>query len=457
MVARRSRTVQGAGKKEAEELGPLLKEMDKRYGVGVVKKGTDIQQPERIPTDVFMLDFCLLGGIPVSRGTMLVGHKHSGKTSLACKLAASAQRVLPEQRVAYVDVEGCIAADSRFLDMDSGQVYTAQEVYDRKLPLRVRSYDQVTKSMCVEPLSAWFDNGVKNVLSVQMASTELRITENHRVWARASMGSPPEWVRADTVEEGWYIASPGVDRSWEWAATGGLSTDAARFIGMMLGDGTFGGSSGSPVFCNVDQDIIEDMRNIVASWGGELNTYSDRHHRIIGQGKASKWAPPRATELLREVGLYGTVGAQKFIPAEVFQSGREAVLHCLAGLYLTDGTVDIGRPSISFSNTSLTLIEQVQEIWRRFGVAGTIHISKMYREHHAQQCRRDYHCTGVRRISWPTGPRRSYPGGRALVKAFTRCLGTAFIGIKYSEYLKRVCSRLTILLLCARITIQSTT
>lgn len=108
VVARRSRTVQGADKKEAEELGPLLKEMDKRYGVGVVKKGTDIHQPERIPTGVFMIDFCLLGGIPVSRGTMVVGHKHAGKSTLACKIAASAQRVFPEQRVAYVDIEGTL-------------------------------------------------------------------------------------------------------------------------------------------------------------------------------------------------------------------------------------------------------------------------------------------------------------------------------------------------------------
>lgn len=108
MATRRSRTAPGAAKKPAEELGPLLKEMDKRYGVGVVKKGTNIQQPDRIPTDIFMLDFCLLGGIPMSRGTMLLGHKHSGKTTVACKLAASAQRVLPSEKVAFVDIEGTL-------------------------------------------------------------------------------------------------------------------------------------------------------------------------------------------------------------------------------------------------------------------------------------------------------------------------------------------------------------
>ena len=106
MAERRGRTK--VAETVSGELGPLLKEMDKRYGTGVVKKGTDIEQPVRIPTDIFLLDYCLLGGIPVSRGTMLLGHKHSGKTTLACKIGASSQRVFPDHKVAYVDIEGTL-------------------------------------------------------------------------------------------------------------------------------------------------------------------------------------------------------------------------------------------------------------------------------------------------------------------------------------------------------------
>jgi len=106
MAERKGRT--RVAESVAGELGPLLKEMDKRYGVGVVKKGTDIVQPIRIPTDIFLLDYCLLGGIPASRGTMLLGHKHSGKTTVACKIGASAQRVFPDHKVAFVDIEGTL-------------------------------------------------------------------------------------------------------------------------------------------------------------------------------------------------------------------------------------------------------------------------------------------------------------------------------------------------------------
>lgn len=108
-MARRTRTVTTeAETKPKDELGPLLKEMDKRYGLGVVKRGAEVIQPERIRTNIFTLDFSLLGGIPVSRGTMLVGHKHSGKTTTALKIVAQAQRQFPDMKVAYVDIEGTL-------------------------------------------------------------------------------------------------------------------------------------------------------------------------------------------------------------------------------------------------------------------------------------------------------------------------------------------------------------
>lgn len=92
--------------KSPSELPGLLDEIQKRYGANVVSNADDVPQPYRIPTGVFLLDFCLLGGIPISRGTMLIGRKHSGKTTLACLIATNAQQMFPDQRVVVVDIEG---------------------------------------------------------------------------------------------------------------------------------------------------------------------------------------------------------------------------------------------------------------------------------------------------------------------------------------------------------------
>lgn len=107
MVARVRRTTKSADTSDKkQELPAVIDEIRKRYGAQVLTMAGDSVQPMRISTGVFLLDFCLLGGIPVSRGTMLIGKKHSGKTTLAFLIAANAQSMFPDQRVALLDIEG---------------------------------------------------------------------------------------------------------------------------------------------------------------------------------------------------------------------------------------------------------------------------------------------------------------------------------------------------------------
>lgn len=104
------------------ELGSVMTAISKQYGSHIVREATHVIQPARIPTGVFLIDFCLLGGIPVSRGTMLIGKKHSGKTTLASLIASNAQRMFPDKRVVVVDVEGTfdiIWAEKLGVDIES--------------------------------------------------------------------------------------------------------------------------------------------------------------------------------------------------------------------------------------------------------------------------------------------------------------------------------------------------
>lgn len=109
MARPRTRSAAGASKPE-NEIASVMKEVAKRYGTGVLKKGREVEQPVRIPTGVFLIDFCTLGGVPTSRGTMIIGKKHSGKTTLSLKIVANAQRLFPEQQCVVVDIEGTFDA-----------------------------------------------------------------------------------------------------------------------------------------------------------------------------------------------------------------------------------------------------------------------------------------------------------------------------------------------------------
>lgn len=106
----RVRRTRGGGEpaksSEKNEIDETRKEIDKRYGSSVLVPASAIQQPIRIPTGAFMLDFALLGGLPFNRISKVVGNKHAGKSMLSDKVIASAQRMFPDQQVVKIDLEG---------------------------------------------------------------------------------------------------------------------------------------------------------------------------------------------------------------------------------------------------------------------------------------------------------------------------------------------------------------
>lgn len=99
----RTRTAPAAGKTELDE---TIEAIHKRFGTNTAVRGSSVEQPERISTGSFMLDFATLGGIPHNRVSMFLGERHSGKSTMADKVAGNAQRQYPDQKVVKVDVEG---------------------------------------------------------------------------------------------------------------------------------------------------------------------------------------------------------------------------------------------------------------------------------------------------------------------------------------------------------------
>ena len=87
------------------EFAETLAQVEKRYGHQAVRKAFEVKQPERISTGSFMLDFALLGGIPVGRISMVIGNKSSGKSMIANKIIANAQRKWPDKTPVLIDVE----------------------------------------------------------------------------------------------------------------------------------------------------------------------------------------------------------------------------------------------------------------------------------------------------------------------------------------------------------------
>lgn len=102
MATRRVRASAGA----SGEFGETVKAIKSKFGESSLHTASEQVQPERISTGVFILDFALLGGLPHNRISMILGEKHAGKSMLADKIIANAQRQYPDMRAVKIDVEG---------------------------------------------------------------------------------------------------------------------------------------------------------------------------------------------------------------------------------------------------------------------------------------------------------------------------------------------------------------
>jgi recombination protein RecA len=86
-------------------LDDVFKKMDKTYGAGLTKKGSDVRVVERLPTGIFPLDLSLGGGFPINKISEIYGPNSSGKTNIALKCIAMHQKIYPHLRCLFIDAE----------------------------------------------------------------------------------------------------------------------------------------------------------------------------------------------------------------------------------------------------------------------------------------------------------------------------------------------------------------
>lgn len=93
------------------ELAGLMDSIGKVHGDKVVRRASIRVPYQHIPLDIFTLDMALLGGVPEGLATVFYGWEHSGKTTMAMRAIAGAQRKYPDRTAVFVDVEGTYAPE----------------------------------------------------------------------------------------------------------------------------------------------------------------------------------------------------------------------------------------------------------------------------------------------------------------------------------------------------------
>lgn len=95
---------------QGTDFASVVKNLTSNFGEGtIVEMSEDAAKDHAvqvIPTGVIGIDIALgRGGLPKGRIVEIYGPESSGKTSLALSVIASAQRLLPDKKIVYIDAE----------------------------------------------------------------------------------------------------------------------------------------------------------------------------------------------------------------------------------------------------------------------------------------------------------------------------------------------------------------
>lgn len=92
---------------KTSELAQAIAKIQKELGPKSIVIGSQIPNPERLPTGVFEFDLATGGGFPCSRYSIVYGPESSGKTNLMYKAITQVQRLPPPcNKAVFVDLEG---------------------------------------------------------------------------------------------------------------------------------------------------------------------------------------------------------------------------------------------------------------------------------------------------------------------------------------------------------------
>lgn len=139
----------------------------------------------------------------------------------------------------------------------------------------------------------------------------------------------------------------------------------ARLVGMLIGDGSYGLHQ-SPKYSSEDRELLNYIKSKY-DWSlskGHITKKGKEYEDIRIKNICPK---------LREIGIYGQVKTNKRLPDNYQTLNKESTSLLLSGLYDTDGSIWFNKDGyISLTQSNREILEQVQLLWRKFGVIGTI-------------------------------------------------------------------------------------
>lgn len=261
---------------------------------------------------------------------------------------------------AYEKQGKCLRGNTLVLDPRTGRLVAISEMVQRlKKDSRVLTMN--VASLLVETVPAsFFENPPEQLFRLRtQAGFEIEATASHPFLTQRG------WVplkdldlKADRVVA---VAEYPNDVFWRG---NDCSAASVRVLAYLIADGSI---ITKVLFTKNEAAVRDDFVEAVEELGDECAV------SVKADGKTTdvnvRGGVVRG--LLRDAGLEGKAAAEKFIPAMLFGLKRASTALFLSRLFTCDGSVEASG-KISYSSTSLQLIQQLRHLLARFGVVATV-------------------------------------------------------------------------------------
>lgn len=241
--------------------------------------------------------------------------------------------------------------------------------------------DSVTtysKGITVEPIGKLIQVGTKPCIKITFKSGNiLKCSTDHPILTQKI--SHPRIIKTegkrDTVYKDLFVRADSlkigdnVCRCREIPIFGKDTLFDARLVGMLIGDGSYGFDN-TPKYSSEDAELLGYVK-------GRYETGLSATH-ITNKGNIYEDIRVKGIcKRLREIGIYGQTKDKKRLPVNYQTLDKENTILLLSGLYDTDGCIHVSKNSriddyVALTQGNRELLEQVQLLWKKFGVTSSI-------------------------------------------------------------------------------------
>jgi ribonucleotide reductase class II len=276
-----------------------------------------------------------------------------------------------EHRLSRYALNPCVTADT--------WVHTGEGARQVKDLIDIQHSTYVNGELFSTTPQGFFFTGIKPVVKLQTKEGySLRLTENHQVLkitAQTQHKQYSEWVAVSELEPGDRVLIHNHRELLPWDGNG---TQAEGWLlGNLVGDGCFAVNPTNytnPAKLRYWGDNQVEMKEYALDL---VKNYLPSSSKLTGiYHQQNKYFEVSSASLAKLAGNYGITHGHKTITSEVEQASYEFYCGFLRGLFDADGSVQGTQAkgiSIRLAQSNLQLLEAVQRMLLRLGIASSIH------------------------------------------------------------------------------------